>query len=629
MAKQPEKIDKYNDVSLLARGGMGAVYKATHPTLNRPVILKKLTLRGKSSFAERFRREARILMDFHHDDIVTVFDHFKQGSSYYIVMEYVEGASLEDLLRKYRYLESVLCAYILLHSAKALGYAHQRGVVHRDIKPANILLSRDGAIKLADFGIAASAEDAETGLTSEGMTLGTPSYMAPEQFENSKYVDARADIYALGVMTYEMSTGKRPFSGGFSPELISAKQKGRYKKPGSHIPGIAKPLLRTIRGSMRTSRKRRYSTVDPLIKQARRVLRPYEPGEVRALLGAMVQGAAELPLPKRRSNPGKTALRTIAVAALLVVLGTAVYFSTAVHPLFWGATHGRLRIEVAVPVLDGGRDRRNPGLTLYLDDGAEIPLVAAPVLYRLPFTKEESLRIYSTRPLFLPARGYRLKVQQGADLYWGSLLLPAVRDNNAPRGLASTIKRISLPETPGRPLDVELDVRDALSDEVLDSRAVLLVETSQGMIPLRRSEQITSGRVWRFEVRAAGYISQAYALLIRPEETRLFFEARLLPVPAQLAVRGLQPGTRVTINGSSRVESYRPVGPPEKGRYTLVPLDLTGLKDESILFLPPGNLRLNVSAKGQSESLELNLRSGRRIDVRIESNGDALRILLQ
>ena len=148
MAKQPDKIDKYNEVSLIARGGMGAVYKAVHPTLNRPVILKKLTLRGQSSFAERFKREARILMDFRHDDIVTVFDHFKQGSSYYIVMEYVEGSSLEELLREHRYLDSLVCAYIVFHSARALAYAHDRGVIHRDIKPANILISREGAIKL-------------------------------------------------------------------------------------------------------------------------------------------------------------------------------------------------------------------------------------------------------------------------------------------------------------------------------------------------------------------------------------------------------------------------------------------------------------------------------------------------
>ncbi|HDQ15286.1 MAG TPA: serine/threonine protein kinase, partial [Sediminispirochaeta sp.] len=202
MAKVPEKIGKYKIIDLLAQGGMGALYRGVHPTLEKEVILKKLILRGNPDFAERFRREARILMEFRHDNIVDVYDHFKEGRSHYIVLEYIDGMSLEDLIRRERYLPNEFALYIFFISCKALMYAHKKNVIHRDIKPSNVLLSKHGEVKLLDFGIATTEEDADQGLTREGMTLGSPAYMAPEQFENSRSVDKRADIYSMGVMLY-------------------------------------------------------------------------------------------------------------------------------------------------------------------------------------------------------------------------------------------------------------------------------------------------------------------------------------------------------------------------------------------------------------------------------------------
>ena len=233
MAKIPDRIDKYEIKELIASGGMGEVYKGVHPTLERSVILKKLTLRGNASMTERFRREAKLLMDFRNDYIVDVYDHFVQGRSHYIVMEYVDGASVKDLLESERYFDNASAAYIALYTAKALAYAHRKSVIHRDVKPGNVLISRKGEIKLADFGIATSADSEadDENLTAEGMTLGTPAYMAPEQFKNSKNVDYRADLYSLGVMMYEMLVGRRPYSGGFSPEVIQQIQRGRYRKP--------------------------------------------------------------------------------------------------------------------------------------------------------------------------------------------------------------------------------------------------------------------------------------------------------------------------------------------------------------------------------------------------------------
>jgi serine/threonine-protein kinase len=167
------KVGKYEVIGKVAQGGMGALYKARHPTLNRIVLLKRLDLRGVGGATERFRREARLMMDFKNDHIVQVYDHFKEGSHYYIVEEYVDGISLEELIRRERYLPADASALILYEVAKALLYAHERGVIHRDIKPGNILISRQGDVKLADFGIATSREEPDQGLTRDGTMLGT------------------------------------------------------------------------------------------------------------------------------------------------------------------------------------------------------------------------------------------------------------------------------------------------------------------------------------------------------------------------------------------------------------------------------------------------------------------------
>ena len=247
MGRTPTKIGKYPVEDKIAEGGMGAVFKGTHPTLEQPVVLKKLTLNNSEHLTERFRREAKIMIEFSHENIVRVYDHFKQASSYYIVQEFVDGCSVDILLKKERYLDINTGLYIFYHACKALQYAHNRQVIHRDIKPANIMVSKNGEIKLVDFGIAqADSEDDE--LTKDGMTLGTPSYMAPEQFEDSKNVTCQADIYSLGVMLYEMLTGKKPFPGKINPETILKIQKGRYvhpKKLQPEIPGFAVSLIKS------------------------------------------------------------------------------------------------------------------------------------------------------------------------------------------------------------------------------------------------------------------------------------------------------------------------------------------------------------------------------------------------
>lgn len=206
-------------LGLLGAGGMGAVYKARQPALDRLVAVKILPPHDAHglSFAERFNREARALARLSHPHIVAVHEFGQAGGMYYFIMEYVDGANLRQLEKTSR-LAPREALQIIPQICDALQYAHDEGVVHRDIKPENVLIDRKGRVKIADFGLAKILDpDPEAArLTAEGQVMGTPHYMAPEQIERPLTVDHRADIYSLGVVFYEMLTGELPL-GKFAP----------------------------------------------------------------------------------------------------------------------------------------------------------------------------------------------------------------------------------------------------------------------------------------------------------------------------------------------------------------------------------------------------------------------------
>jgi parallel beta-helix repeat protein len=199
-----EKFPQFEILECLGRGGMGVVYKARQKSLNRLVAIKILAPERErdARFAERFAKEAEMLAKLSHPHIVTIHDFGETGGLYYLAMEFINGVNLRDLLRDGKMVPEQALA-IVPPICEALQFAHDHGIVHRDIKPENILLDREGRVKIADFGIATLAGDAAE-------RAGTPDYMAPEQNGGAKTVDHRADIYALGVVLYEMLTGERP-----------------------------------------------------------------------------------------------------------------------------------------------------------------------------------------------------------------------------------------------------------------------------------------------------------------------------------------------------------------------------------------------------------------------------------
>ena len=204
---------------LIGSGGMGAVYHATQPRLMRDVALKILPpeLAASPGFDDRFAREARVLAKLDHANVVDVHDFGRAGPFSYLMLEYVEGVNLRDLMRG-GMMEPADAFEIIPQICDALQYAHDSGIVHRDIKPENILVDQQGRVKITDFGLAKLAREdgPDRNLTGTNQVMGTPNYMAPEQVEKPRQVDHRADIYALGVVFYELLTGELPL-GRFDP----------------------------------------------------------------------------------------------------------------------------------------------------------------------------------------------------------------------------------------------------------------------------------------------------------------------------------------------------------------------------------------------------------------------------
>ena len=299
-------IGKYRVKGELGRGGMGAVYLAEQPGLGREVAIKELIQSAATDpvALKRFLQEAQVMARTSHPNLVQVHDLELTGTGSYIVLEFVRGKSLRDWLNRGPIPPPQVFA--VMHGVlQALDYAHKHAIVHRDMKPENVLLSDDGMVKVADFGIARLTDDTGVGgtATKTGTTVGTPQYMSPEQVASSK-VDGRSDLYSAGIMFYELVAGQPPFTANESdgPFTLMAKHVQAPPRPPSvHRPGLDTGLEEAILKSISKRPEDRFQTGQEFDDAISGIADRLFPGWQRSLepgadLSQMVPGAAGSPM---------------------------------------------------------------------------------------------------------------------------------------------------------------------------------------------------------------------------------------------------------------------------------------------------------------------------------------------
>lgn len=312
------QIPGYRIEKLIGSGAMAKVYLAVQKSLERKVALKLMasTMLSDPTFSERFLKEGKIVAQLNHPNIVTIFDIGLTDSCYYMAMEYVDGGhTLKELIQGGMDVEQSVA--ILRQIAAALGYAHRQGFVHRDVKPANILLRKDDIPVLSDFGIAKSFDG--TQMTAVGSTMGTPSYMSPEQIRGGE-VDARSDLYSLGVVFFEMLTGKKPYEADSIPAVL-------WKHVNDSVPKLPKRLTAfqpIVDKLMAKESDDRFPTAEMLVAAINKIdikaVANAPVGDVQNSSTVVIETLTDAP---RRRTPISLALGLGLV--ILLALGTTAY----------------------------------------------------------------------------------------------------------------------------------------------------------------------------------------------------------------------------------------------------------------------------------------------------------------
>ena len=334
---------KYRTAELLGRGGMGDVFKAEHKMMERTVALKaiKRELFRKPSAIERFHREVKSAAKLSHPNIVTAYDAEQAGDVTFLVMEYVEGFDLAHKVRTEGPLSISEASDYIRQAARGLQHAHERGMVHRDIKPHNLMVTREGTVKILDFGLATLATEAITSdssgepahdnseksssrLTTLGTMMGTPDFISPEQASEPHRVDIRSDIYSLGCTFYYLLTGRPPFTEGTAMERVKAHHEVQPVPIEDMRSDISPQLADVVRRMMSKDPDERCQT----------------PAEVADALAPFVDAYRTVPAEEKRTNLGKSATRSqvswwppavaqwLLLGAFAFILGTVIYLAT-------------------------------------------------------------------------------------------------------------------------------------------------------------------------------------------------------------------------------------------------------------------------------------------------------------
>ena len=518
----PQTIGKYKVISVIAKGGMGTVYKVLHPGLKREIILKRLTIRGNSTARDRFKQEARILLDLQHQSIVHMHDYFTEGSHHFIALEYVDGMSLDKLIQKQVVLPEQVAMVIFYSACLGLQYAHSKGIVHRDIKPGNILISKKAAVKLADFGIATSDKELDEAVDETGVTVGTPSYMPPEQFQDSGSVDKRADIYAMGVMLYEMLTGAKPFKGATMDDTKALIQKGRYiapKKIDKTISSIPRFLIWKM---MQTRPERRFQSMKPVIKLVKRYLKQYDNYEIRTILARMVLAgdkALVAPQIEAKKHTARNVALGICAGALVVGGFVALWQENVFHKSILSPFYKPLSVSVTLPATASSQADLPVRVFYFRNDREQIPEIPGSNRSLEQAEKSDQGVVYRAKDLYLRPGAYRIKVAAGPYVWWKSLVMEK----------EAATAHLDLTPYASRNITVHYSATDKETGKNITGRTSFSVLHNGKWIPLETFDKriFKTGTVWKFMAQSPDYMDETVSLRVDWYQDELFLTAEL------------------------------------------------------------------------------------------------------
>lgn len=535
-------IGKYKHAKEIAKGGMGAVYVAEHPSLKRQVIIKKLTLKtGGKMIHERFRREAQIMMDLSSPYVVRLYDHFHEGRSDYIVLELVDGISLDKLIENNGSLPPQLALLIFLDACYGLQAAHRKKIIHRDIKPGNILMSKTGQVKLADFGIAGNEKDddaevedkhssakdmtltgADMNLTMSGTALGTPAYMSPEQLDDASSVDYRADIYSMGVMLYEMVTGNKPYDGDMSRKTISKIKKGDYIPPQKFVKDLPKVVRSLIKKMMKPKKERRYKSIDPVIQKIKKYLGKYDTHAIRVELArSVISGKAYKFSEYVEKNHG--AKKLFGALGFAACLGAGFWYAWnegLVHKYFMTRWYTPVTLRLVMPSTASPEADIPARAFFFVNDGGEIPEVEGTrrVFYADSEVAGDNIEC-TIKPVYLKPGKYRVKIAEGPCVWWKSL---NVEDT-------AVDMKLDFLKNATRNLAVHFKATDSETGEDLTDKTVFQISSGgkyQNVSDFDMTK-LKTGSIYKFIAQTEGFSDEYFSLRLDWYQDELFINASM------------------------------------------------------------------------------------------------------
>ena len=461
-------------VERIAAGGMGEVFRAHDAVLAREVAIKVLhrSLAGDPQFVDRFRREARAAAGLAHPNIVGVYDWGAVDGVYYMVMEYVRGPSVRHLLNEQGRLQPAQAADVLRQSLLALGHAHQEGFVHRDMKPENLLVTNDGIVKVADFGLARAYADGR--VTQAGAVTGTVQYLAPEQIRGEP-ADPRSDLYSLGIVAYELLTGKLPFTGETAMAVAYKHLSDRVPAPSSVVPELPAELDGFVAAATDRDRELRPESADVMRMDLDAIA--HQLPAARGLAGLVdeippitVEGGettevgvrletAAVPRMERRRRRRRILKRAVAAILLVALLAGAA----------WGTWTYAIPHTARVPALRG--DPVDDAVTRLHALGFEVRLLEG--------------EFHATMP---EGRVLKILPRPGTEREVGTTISVLPSKGPPPVQVPNVEGRL-LPKARAAIVDVGLEVREVrhrFDDEVGAGR-VIAVRPSKAVLPLGTS----------------------------------------------------------------------------------------------------------------------------------------------